>query len=400
MSEIERKREELAPSWMDKAFFEKALQSSENDSFLTVTSVQFEMATAPGDNYLSVIYRATLQVVKENKTEERFLIVKTQPRGLAMNKIATEGKIFEREIAMLRDVIPAMNRLIEEILPGKCQPFAAKYVYSCNGPHQSTIILEDLKRKGFKMAERTTGLDMDHCILVMRTLARFHAASVALKDRNPEILQPFMTSEVLDVMGKSFKYSFPPMFTNVAEKIKNWPENGERYYNKILNLAPGSAARYVEERKRDENDFNVLSHGDLWINNMMFAYSKDNKCPLDLRFVDYQLSYWTTPAVDIHYFLESSACNDLLNKTHILIEEYYRTLEEILTLFGYQHLLPRQKEFNDQLNKRGVFARDCALVNRRTALVDRNKIPDMNSTSTYMESLKMLLPLFEANGWL
>ncbi|XP_069690900.1 uncharacterized protein [Periplaneta americana] len=410
MPVAESNEEELNPSWMDKIFFEKALQSSENDPFLTVTSVQIERATVPGDNYLSAMYRATIQIVKGDKTEERSLIVKTEPTGQAMNKLAADGNVFEREVTMFRDVIPAMNRLIEEILPGKCQPFAAKYVYSCNGPHKSTIILEDLKKKGFKMAERTTGLDMDHCLLVMRTLARFHAASVALKDRSPELLEPFMTSEVLDTMENDFQDVISSMYTNIAKEVKNWPEYGEKYYNKILKVAPVSAKKYVEGRRRDENDFNVLSHGDLWINNMMFAYSEDNNSPLDLRFVDYQISYWATPAIDIHYFLESSTCNDLLDKTHILVEEYYQTLEETLTLFGYQHLLPPWEEFNNQLNKRGAFARNCVFSIHCGALADRNNIPDMNKvinegeafycSHIYMESLKTLLPLLDAKGWL
>jgi len=47
-------------------------------------------------------------------------------------------------------------------------------------------VLEDLCAEGFKMAERRQGLDLAHCLLVMRLLARFHAASVVLHDQDPE----------------------------------------------------------------------------------------------------------------------------------------------------------------------------------------------------------------------
>lgn len=36
------------------------------------------------------------------------------------------------------------------------------------------------------MAQRLHGLDFNHCLLVMRMLARFHAASVVLHDQDPE----------------------------------------------------------------------------------------------------------------------------------------------------------------------------------------------------------------------
>jgi hypothetical protein len=48
--------------------------------------------------------------------------------------------------------------------------------------------MEDLGARGFKMAERRQGLDLSHCLLVMRMLARFHAASVVLQDRDPETM--------------------------------------------------------------------------------------------------------------------------------------------------------------------------------------------------------------------
>ena len=47
-------------------------------------------------------------------------------------------------------------------------------------------MLEDLCAEGFKMAERRQGLDLAHCLLIMRQLAKFHAASVDLHDKDPE----------------------------------------------------------------------------------------------------------------------------------------------------------------------------------------------------------------------
>ena len=47
-------------------------------------------------------------------------------------------------------------------------------------------MLEDLCAESFKMAERRQGLDLAHCLLTMRRLAKFHAASVVLHDQDPE----------------------------------------------------------------------------------------------------------------------------------------------------------------------------------------------------------------------
>jgi hypothetical protein len=48
------------------------------------------------------------------------------------------------------------------------------------------IVLEDLSPTGYVTADRTKGLDFDHCVAVLQTLGRFHALSFAMKDQDPE----------------------------------------------------------------------------------------------------------------------------------------------------------------------------------------------------------------------
>lgn len=47
----------------------------------------------------------------------------------------------------------------------------------------SVLVIEDLAPLGFRMADRQTGLDLEHCILAMKGLAKFHASSVAVCEK-------------------------------------------------------------------------------------------------------------------------------------------------------------------------------------------------------------------------
>ena len=62
-------------------------------------------------------------------------------------------------------------------------------------------MLEDLCAEGFKMAERRQGLDLAHCLLTMRRVATFHAASVVLHDQDPQSMsiydQSFFSEPVI-----------------------------------------------------------------------------------------------------------------------------------------------------------------------------------------------------------
>jgi thiamine kinase-like enzyme len=39
----------------------------------------------------------------------------------------------------------------------------------------------------------------------------------------------------------------------------------------------------MKDLKRNDDDFNVFVHGDLWVNNLMFRYSDDTNEVVDVR---------------------------------------------------------------------------------------------------------------------
>lgn len=81
-------------------------------------------------------------------------------------------------------------------------------------------------------------------------------------------------------MVKSFYNS---VATSISNTIKDWP--GYESIAKKLTIIP----QYVHERMRDvygpnENVFNVITHGDMFLNNILFQ-SDRNGHPVDIRFV-------------------------------------------------------------------------------------------------------------------
>lgn len=56
-----------------------------------------------------------------------------------------------------------------------------------------------------------------------------------------------------------------------------------RYAEKLSLLSTRACELGIAAAERQDDDFNVINHGDYWINNMLFRY--ENKKPVDLMMV-------------------------------------------------------------------------------------------------------------------
>jgi hypothetical protein len=105
--------------------------------------------------------------------------------------------------------------------------------------------------------------------------------------------------------------------------------------------------------------------------------------------VDFQLTYWTSPAIDLQYFLHTSPSEDILDKHEVLVAEYYKHLSETLSALGYQGVQPSLKQIKQQLQKRGMYIvlRCCTIL--PLVLVDRNKVPDFTGGMNEENSVQL-----------
>ncbi|KAJ9582749.1 hypothetical protein L9F63_022894 [Diploptera punctata] len=403
------KTDQFIPSWLNDEFLETALKSDDVCGDLKVTSSNIVRATAAGDNYLSLIYRATVQITTRGQSENRSLIVKCQPEGANLKEITKEYKLFDLETKMLKDVLPAMHKLLREANIN-FTPFSAKCLYSHCSPSLQVIVLEDLKEFGFEMAERTAGLDQDHCMLVMKKLAQFHAASLALKEKNPELLETFLDPCSKNMITEFGKY-VQQFILGLCDEIEEKCEELKKYTGRIRKIGETVVQRLVEGRVGKMDEFSVLTHGDSWLNNMMFCYSTEDRQLLDMRMVDYQMCIWTSPAVDLLYFLNSSPAMDLLVDQEMFIEEYHRVLGETLSALGYQHLHITLDHLNQLIESRGFYGTLSVFGIRNAVLVDdesyvsaddglRNDQIKCKYSKLFIESMKIQVPLMERRGWL
>lgn len=114
--------------------------------------------------------------------------------------------------------------------------------------------------------------------------------------------------------------------------------------------------RFCLSAARNPNSFNVLTHGDLWSNNIMFQHDKKTGNTTDAILVDFQLSSFQSPMLDIIYSFFSSS-NEQITEVYWeeLLQFYHHELTQCLRKLGFAGRQPRLLELHQELLTRGIF---------------------------------------------
>ena len=68
-----------------------------------------------------------------------------------------------------------------------CLPLCFRTYALHIGEEDKIIVMEDMKPKGFVLKDKIEGLDENHIRLILSSIARIHAASLALQKENPQL---------------------------------------------------------------------------------------------------------------------------------------------------------------------------------------------------------------------
>lgn len=136
----------------------------------------------------------------------------------------------------------------------------------------------------------------------------------------------------------------------------------EELVEKFTKIEDSHYDRICATSVRDDNDFNVILHGDLWSNNIMFKYG-DNGDAVDTVLVDFQICYYGPPALDVTYCMYTSSNNDVSELDwDMLVQHYYNELRTTLRKFNYSKKVPSLMEFNAQIIMRGLYGAAVGVV--------------------------------------
>ncbi|XP_011144503.2 uncharacterized protein LOC105186165 isoform X1 [Harpegnathos saltator] len=365
------------PEWLNVCFVQKALRKSEEDNSINVIDIFTKPATKKGDNYTSDMIRAMVEYTQDEAgrkvTKKKSIIIKISPINDGIRKdLILSSPLFNTEMSMMSNTLLKMNQLLKfkHLLSAKCL-----YIQKEDIP---LLVLEDLAPLGFRMADREAGLDLAHSILALQGLAKFHATSVAVCEKEPSQKQLYAGGMFNPDHPHTFRDFFNVSVESLGKEIETWPEIDQKYAKKMINIASKMYDIGMKVSRPREGDFCVINHGDFWVNNMLFKYNDAGK-PISHICVDFQLAVYTSPAIDLLYFLSTSPSVETIeNNKDVLLDEYLKTLSCTMKEIGCKTQPPTIEKLKDSLKERAAYGMIASFTVLPIVVCDKDNIRDLD----------------------
>lgn len=261
--------------------------------------IDYDRGSNLGDGFVAEIVRAKIngtQLVKGvQEDSELVLVLKLPPENKARRE-QMGMNVFEREVVVYNEILPMFQKFQQDkgLKPGQGFVSFPKCYYASYDKEkdEAVVIMEDIRKKGFKMLNKYKTLDYPHAQAVLETVAQFHGLSLAVKDQCPAIFEKFkglkdaMTEGMMtDLMKTMTKAScekaigaLEPHEENIKQKLLAFGEN-------VVDIIHSCTNGELTE------PYTVINHGDCWTNNIMFKYEVCSKLPFNSGALSFIILY-------------------------------------------------------------------------------------------------------------
>ncbi|XP_071452069.1 uncharacterized protein [Hetaerina americana] len=327
----------------------KSLESLTGRKDVELLDFQVQRASNAVEGFASLVLRVKVsyRLPGNDNIDSHALIVKSLPQTEFQKNFVRTTDIFSREWLVLSRIAPMMK----SISAGRVEvPLPTCYHGICDSD-DSAFYMDDLVALGYRAVHRSSlmdGLDYAHCSIVMKRLGCLHALTLAAE----RALDPGSGgwAGLFPELTQDKVYYDPgpgdppaPAQTMIASMLQNFKDIcGQIDGLPKMAVASGALDRVLQGvyptlcrlKQTPPVGRHVLTHGDCWMNNMMFRYKKGDKAadePADVKFFDLQLAKCCHPSTDLLYFMHLSTRRPLREKyLNTLIEEYYGSFTESL----------------------------------------------------------------------
>lgn len=226
-----------------------------------------------GDNYLGTLYRVKITSGERGETIIN-LIIKSATSDENFRKITPIREFYQREIYIYNEILPIYRAMQKNLTQNEIfKNYPDIFLTSLDQDREECLFMSDLSALSYKHVDKRLVLDLSHCELFIKTIAKFHALAFALKAQDegkfkeivaktPEVFLRSMDVEDLNQHAEKIRELNDNCFGTdpvVWKKMDNFINN---IIEDLLRLSDPEAS----------DEYSVIIHGDCWSNNFLFKY--------------------------------------------------------------------------------------------------------------------------------
>lgn len=280
-----------------------------------------------------LLLNVTVTRSDSNEIENCAFFIKMLPKLVAEYTEYVESfGTFEKEII-----------LYETLIPSALNVSSFKWAANCYLARKNDLLVfENLMTTGYRLAEQNDRtLNLIHLKLALQSIAAMHAASIVLEKREPNRLCEFISNGLyenaypVNKIGPNMRIAAVEnairALCALTAEIPKYKNGGEQ-----LSLQLTKTMRRNYDLCQPSKQFrNVFLHGDLWTNNVLFRYDTATAIPIEAILVDFQLSRWAPPALDVMTFITVTT-DSMFREKHLpeLLDTYYTHFKVALKCHG------------------------------------------------------------------
>ncbi|CAG9864999.1 unnamed protein product [Phyllotreta striolata] len=274
--------------------------------------------------YLQVSY-LNEHGAKENSS----FFVKYFPTAEILARLARELGSFEKEsfvYKLFKQFAKDDINIIDNVAT-KC------YVCKCD----SYVILENLADCSFEPADKRADLDYDTVLVVLQALAQLHASSIVYEIKSgKKLIESYPGELVESFYNATNRKNTEASIKGISESIGLFDLDGPLKNGKRFSDVAGCLCGEIDDLVKPSGKYrNVLTHGDLWANNVMLKRDEKSGKAVGCKLVDFQCARYAPPAYDVLSFIYLTTSREF-RRQHLyeLTGIYYSYLERNLKRFG------------------------------------------------------------------
>jgi thiamine kinase-like enzyme len=279
-----------------------------------------------GENFGGELLKLAITVEDEatKKTELLHAVAKKIPELEYFQKVFNIQETFKSEITFYEKLVPIFRQFQEqhnvaEVLDCVAEIYGSRW--NLNGSDvvdkDAVLILENLIIPGYKNLDRYIGFNLEEAKLVLKELAGLHAVPLGIKMKHPDHFEKDIRPHLNEKIPHQSDFRDMILFLSdilfESDKCVSAVTKVQNAWKRIYD----TSNLYVPREP-----FATFSHCDVWINNIMIKHDDEGK-PLKIKFVDFQIYNYKSPAVDVLNFLFTSVQTDVLKDDIDNLIKYY-----------------------------------------------------------------------------